>query len=93
MESNWRLNAWRYGLIGRLDFIAQASGIKQVLYALSEDGLSLYTNARNPLSPAQALRFQVVSDERVLFEPVSAGFILPPRPFPYGFAVEPDSPS
>lgn len=92
MESNWALNAWRYGLVGRLTFLAEQTGVERVLYARLLTDPLLLTNVRNPAAPNTALWFQITGDDRVNFEPFSAGIVFPPRPFPYGFPVEPDQP-
>lgn len=91
MESKWRENAVRYGLVGFWEGTFNNAG-PPLLYARLLGGPYLICNRPEPLTTAQCYGFQIVSDERVDF--VIRTFTTDGihQHFPFGLPVEPDHP-
>ncbi|HKY46323.1 MAG TPA: hypothetical protein VJM50_24735 [Pyrinomonadaceae bacterium] len=92
MESKWALNAYRYGLIGFLDFAAQTFGHRPTLYAHLDTEDVLISNVVIGVSTTAIVALPITGDDRVDFTIIGRSNVGRPPHFPFGYGVEPDLP-
>jgi hypothetical protein len=92
LESNWRLNAYRYGLVQYFPLGGWQFPERSPIYARVVGQPYLISNVTKQTADRKCLGFLITGDDRVSFFPTEINCAALPARFPYQFTVEPDEP-